>query len=181
LRVQRNLSFYVGWKRHLPDSPEQTGQYAVIDKADEVHPLAPSVQHVGLDRSIGQLEAIAGPNRSRWSNQRLPTVGVDLTCQQDFDDPQPFRPAEEASRKDLGVVDHQKVPRFQQLHQIAKVPVLQTPGSAVEEEQPRPIAPRDGDLRDQLGREVIVEVGYAQRVRHGTKRLRMAACQLTDD
>jgi hypothetical protein len=88
---------------------------------------------------------------------------------QEFDPSACGSVADEARGNDLGVVEDEEVAEIEIVGDVAELPVRQRAGGAIEDEESRLIAPRRGVLGDQLGREIIVEVGEKQGGGSGAK------------
>ena len=86
--------------------------------------------------------------------QRIAEQEFDLTAGATLPQPAPAQPR----RDDPGVVHHQQVPRPQQLRQVADRPVLRLALLPRQHEEPRRIPLREGLLRYQLRRQLIIEL-----------------------
>jgi hypothetical protein len=107
-------------------------------------------------------QLLAGPHE-RFPHQRLKPVDQEdfgATAQHDFTAhglPQP--PADQPRRKDARVVQNQHVAGAQELWQVVEHRVRERTRRAVNDQQPRLIAPRRRLLRDQSFGQLVIEFG----------------------
>jgi hypothetical protein len=107
-----------------------------------------------LDRA----ESLAGPQAARRARQPLPLVTGAPLEQQHLHGAAARPPQREARRHDARVVDDDE--RLAQLLlEVGEPPVPQLPARAIDDEQPGPVAPVGGMLRDQLLRQLVVQIG----------------------
>ena len=68
-----------------------------------------------------------------------------------------FLAHQQAGREDPGIVEHQHVAGLQVAAQLVEARMLDRAGLAVDHLQPRLVAARQRLLRNQLGRQIVVE------------------------
>src|SRR5262249_35096952 len=104
------------------------------------------------------MHALAEPRRA--ADQRLPgTVAVERSDEEHLQSSAGGTSCAQARRDDLRVVQHQQVAGTQQPRQVDDVRMAEGSGLAVELEETRRRPLRRRLLRDQLGRQRVVEVG----------------------
>jgi hypothetical protein len=122
----------------------------------------------GLDANaqiFGDFDHVPGPQAAPGSDERVPELPVVMVgaYEEDLGGPAAGSPAQKARRKDTAAVDHQQVARVQEVGQVAEPVMAEAAGGAIEDEEPRRIALRQGLLRDELGRQVVVEEADVHR------------------
>ena len=89
---------------------------------------------------------------------------VDRLDEQQLDRAPAGIPRQDPRRDHARVVDDEAVARAQQIRELGKHVVFQASAGAVDHEEPRCVPRWGGRLRDQLGRQIVVEL----RQVHGT-------------
>ena len=92
-------------------------------------------------------------------HQRPPAAAVDRLDEQQLDRAPAGVPRHDPRRDHARVVDDEAVPWPQQVWKLGEPMVLEASATAIDHEEPRRVARRDGRLRDQLRRQVVVELG----------------------
>ena len=132
-------------------------------KAD-VEQFAFAAQHGGVE-GVGQAQHHAGAGRLAGPHVRQGAVGVGDAFDQHFDLAACGLVAGQARLDHAGVVEHQQVAGAQQPFQVGEAAVMELAG-AVQVQQPAARALGGGRLRDELGRQLVVEVGNGKGL-HG--------------
>ena len=122
----------------------------VAERLDEIHERA-----VG---SVSGLQALARPQAARGPGERLPDPAAEWLDEQHLD-LSPARPARTQPRRHDARVVHDREVTRQLVREVGERPVPHLPGRTVEHEQARGVAPCRRMLGDQVGREVVVELG----------------------
>ena len=106
-----------------------------------------------------------GPQALRRPGERLPEAVLQGLEQEDLRLAAGRTANAEARGDDARVVDDHERRAGQLVGQVAEVPVSDGPGGAIVDEKARLVAALERPLGDQLGREVVVELGGPHAVR----------------
>src|SRR5579875_74837 len=151
----------VGRHRDLADALQDLAELPAVLQVEE--PRAPGRPRAdpGPQDPVREDEAGPRPHAPAWPEERFPRPGGPRVVGPDEQrlDPSSGVPAPpQAHRQDPGVVDDQHVARSEVLGEVAEDPVLQGPPRAVEHQEPGAVpGPRRG-LRDQVSRQLVVEL-----------------------
>ena len=161
----------VGRQRQLALLGERAAEIAARDPHDPLA-LGAGLDHFDLERPVRCLEPLTLPNPLRGSCQHPPRGALRRhgrrSHEQDLDPatgggPQKLQPG----RAHASLVEREGVARPQPESDRGDARVVQRAGSALDHEQAGILAPGRGMLRDQLGRQGIVEVVESQASGHG--------------
>src|SRR5262249_20089177 len=103
-----------------------------------------------------ELDSGAAP--AARARQRAPAAPVDRLEEQELHLAAAGIARQDPRRNHARVVDDEAITRSEQVGKLGEAVVLEAAACAVDDEQPRRIAGRRGGLRDQLGRQLVVEV-----------------------
>ena len=132
-------------------------------KAD-VEQLALAAQHHGVE-GVGQAQPHAGAGRLAGAHVGQGAVGLGDALDQHLDLAAGGLVAVQPGLDDAGVVEDQQVAGPQQAGQVGEAPVMQLAG-VIQVQQPAAGAFGGGRLGDELGRQLVVEVGNGERSGH---------------
>ena len=108
--------------------------------------------------SSARMQHAARPRRMARAHLRQRVMGVEHALDQHLDPAAAGLASQQARLDHARVVEHEHVARLHQLRQVAKQPIRQRAACAVQMQQPARAALRRRKLRDQLGRQFVVEV-----------------------
>ena len=126
--------------------------------------------HPGRDVA-GEQDGAALANPFRRPAEDFPETRPGLPDEQEFDLRLAAR-APEPGRHDPGVVEDQDVAGAHEPGEFAEPAVVDRPGVPVDDHQPGVVAMREGMLGDELRREIVIEIGDAERLAGGHGRSR---------
>ena len=154
------IALDVGRQRHAPHAQQQLldGFGSIKSQAEE---LAVTTLH-HQPATVAEFNDAAFLGLLADAELRTELVVVVQALDQDLHGATGFLVAIKARGQHAGVVEHQQVTGLQQLRQIAELAVVKLPGRHVEVQQARRTATGQRALRDQLGRQREVEIGFLQ-------------------
>ena len=139
----------------------QPGLERLVDVEGQAIELALASEHFGVAAGI-QRDAAAGLRRLARAHLRPRLVPGQQAFDEDLDAPAAGLRAVQAGRDHARVVEDQQVAGLQQVRQVADAGIAQGRGRGRHHQQAARGALGQGRLRDQLGRQVVMEVGALQ-------------------
>ena len=149
----------VGRQRHLAQLLQYLQEDPLVVEAHQTVPAGCLRLHRGGEASLA--EGHLGPRLQlpARADQALPESVPLVGQQQHLTGASPGEPvADQPGWQDPGVVQHQAVPRPQQLGQLIKVPVGDLPGALVQGQQSGGVPALQRGLSDQLLRKVKIKI-----------------------